>query len=108
MKQLEDATLPLDDTSPRTVTRSTAPISASIQSNRVPVAIGDGLISAGGMSATYSVDDRNSLLLAYLGLVRAMRRETRAPTIVLRREDIEALATYLDEPAEPGRRASPS
>lgn len=72
----------------------------TILPSRLPVAITGGVISAGGLTATFVATNGNSLLTAYLRLIRSMRRQKKAPMIVLRRDDIEVIAEYLDEPGE--------
>lgn len=72
----------------------------TILPSRLPVAIAGGVISAGGVTATFVATNSTSLLTAYLRLIRSMRRQKKAPMIVLRREDIVVIAEYLDEPGE--------
>lgn len=68
--------------------------------SRLPIAVEFGRISAGGISAPFEPLSSTSLLEAYLRLVRSMRRQKSAPTVELRRDDIEVLATYLQEKGE--------
>lgn len=72
----------------------------TILPSRLPVAITGGVISAGGVTATFVATNSTSLLTAYLRLIRAMRRQKKAPMIVLRRDDIDVIADYLDESGE--------
>lgn len=66
---------------------------------RVPVIIGDNLLSAGGVTSSFVEHDVTSLLIAYLQLVRSLRRQLKTPIIDLRRDDIDILAADLHEPA---------
>jgi sortase (surface protein transpeptidase) len=63
---------------------------------RSPVAITRGRITGNGISVKFAAQDPTSLLTGYLRLIRSMRRQKRAPAIALRRDDILALARYLD------------
>jgi hypothetical protein len=67
---------------------------------RLPIAVEFGRISAGGVSAPFEPLSSTSLLEAYLRLVRSLRRQKSAPTVELRRDDIEVLAAYLQEKGE--------
>jgi hypothetical protein len=58
------------------------------------------VVAAGGVSIVYVPGDVDSLLEAYLKLVRTLRRQKKAPAVDLRREDIEALAEHLQVPGE--------
>ncbi|MFM2072487.1 MAG: hypothetical protein RLZZ623_2750, partial [Actinomycetota bacterium] len=59
-----------------------------------------GVISAAGIAVSFTPHDSSSLLLSYLRLVRQLRGQERPAEIVLRRDDIEALAEHLDESGE--------
>ncbi len=72
----------------------------TILPSRLPVAITNGVISAGGVTATFMATNGTSLLTAYLRLIRSMRHQKKVPMIVLRREDIDVIAAYLDESGE--------
>jgi hypothetical protein len=63
---------------------------------RLPVAIADRSVSCAGASVEFSPDDPASLMLGYLRLIRRMRNQKKAPAVALRRDDILALARYLD------------
>jgi len=62
---------------------------------RTPLVITDGALSTGSMTASFLDGDRESLLRAYLLLVRRARGQQRERAITLRREDIEAIAIHL-------------
>lgn len=67
---------------------------------RLPVSVEFGRITAGGIGAPFEPLSSTSLLEAYLRLVRTLRRQKNAPTVELRRDDIEVLAAYLHESGE--------
>lgn len=67
---------------------------------RLPVVISANRISAGGVHEEYDPADHDALLAAYLTLVRTLRRQRRSPVVDLRRDDIEVLAGFLQEPKE--------
>jgi hypothetical protein len=71
-----------------------------ILASRSPVVVTSGLISVSGVTTSFVPKNSTSLLTAYLRLIRTIRRQRKAAAIVLRRDDIEALANYLDEPGE--------
>ena len=73
---------------------------SQILPSRLPIAVEFGRISAGGVSAQFEPLSSTSLLEAYLRLVRSLRRQKSAPTVELRRDDIEVLAAYLQEKGE--------
>jgi hypothetical protein len=100
VKQLERGDLPLDD---QTLTE--AGVAYQVDLGRVlpprqPVVISDGSITAAGVRTRFVPSNPTSLLTAYLRLIRTMRNQKKSPAIALRREDIDALATYLHEPGE--------
>lgn len=72
----------------------------AILPSRLPIVVELGRISAGGVSAPYEPLSSTSLLEAYLRLVRSLRRQKSAPTVELRRDDIEILAHHLQEAGE--------
>lgn len=100
LKQLEaGATVAKEETVERVAELYRADLGA-ILPTRLPVSVGEGELTAGGVSMPFVPHDPTSLLTSYLRLVRSMRRQTKAPAVDLRREDIEVLAVYLEEPGE--------
>lgn len=67
---------------------------------RLPVVVTSNRVIAGGVHEDYQADDPESLLTAYLTLVRTLRRQKKAPVVDLRRDDIEVLAGFLRESHE--------
>lgn len=67
---------------------------------RLPVVISANRVSAGGVHEEYDPHNADALLTAYLNLVRTLRRQRRSPVVDLRRDDIEVLAGFLQEPKE--------
>lgn len=67
---------------------------------RLPVVISANRVSAGGVHEDYDSSDPDALLAAYLTLVRTLRRQRRAPVVDLRRDDVEVLAGFLQQPHE--------
>ena len=70
---------------------------ADLEPERTALEIDAGAakITTAGVEARFDPEDEDSLLVEYLRLVRALRREPHEPTIPLRRRDIESLAGYL-------------
>ena len=101
LKQIEEGLLTLDDSVVESVSMAYGADLASILPSRLAVDIAkDGVISAGGVRAVFVPHNETSLLTAYLRLIRAMRRQRKAPMIALRRDDIEVLAAHLAVPGE--------
>lgn len=67
---------------------------------RLPVVVSANRVSAGGVHEDYDNSDPDALLAAYLTLVRTLRRQRRAPVVDLRRDDVEVLAGFLQQPHE--------
>jgi len=67
---------------------------------RLPVVVTSNRVIAGGVHEEYQPDDPDSLLTAYLTLVRTLRRQKKAPVVDLRRDDVEVLAGFLRESHE--------
>ena len=67
---------------------------------RLPVVVTANRVIAGGVHEEYQADDPDSMLTAYLTLVRTLRRQKKAPVVDLRRDDIEVLAGFLRESHE--------
>ncbi len=66
---------------------------------RLPLLVEADSVQTGGVTTFYRPGDRQSLLTGYLSLVRQLRQNPISPTIELRRDDIEAIAAYVGEPA---------
>jgi hypothetical protein len=67
-----------------------------ILGDRLPIEVTpEGLIRTGGVSERFDPRDPDSLLMAYLVLVRRLRRCERDEVVDLRRKDIEILASEL-------------
>ena len=67
---------------------------------RLPVVIGANRVSAGGVHEEFESTEPEAILSAYLTLVRSLRRQKRTPVVDLRRDDVEVLAGFLQEPHE--------
>lgn len=100
LKAIEAGTMRLDDSLIEEVTELYQADLGSILPLRLPVVVGPGIITAGGVSTVFVPEDSTSLLRSYLLLVRSMRRQKKAPAVDLRREDVDVLATYLGETGE--------
>lgn len=100
LKSLESANTLLDDDLVARVTELYESDLGAILPTRLAVVVGTGIVSAGGVSTAFVPHDPTSLLEAYLKLVRSMRRQMKAPAVDLRRDDIEVLAGYLQQPGE--------
>jgi hypothetical protein len=63
---------------------------------RLPLIIDtNGVIATGGVEARFDPGDTDSLLTAYLRLIRTLRSQQHEPMIDLRHDDVEALARHL-------------
>ena len=100
LKSLESANTLLDDDLVARVTELYESDLGAILPTRLAVVVGTGIVSAGGVSTAFVPHDSTALLEAYLNLVRSMRRQMKAPAVDLRRDDIEVLAGYLQQPGE--------
>jgi hypothetical protein len=58
-----------------------------------------GALHTGGVAEAFAPGDSDAMLLAYLRLVRRLRRAERAAAVELRRDDVEVLAASLGSPA---------
>ena len=67
---------------------------------RLPVMVSAGRVIAGGVYQEVEGTDSDSVLSAYLTLVRTLRRQKNAPVVDLRRDDIAVLAGFLNESQE--------
>lgn len=100
LKRLEAGTLPLNVLIVERASEHYRADIGSILPLRMTVSVGDGIIITGGISTSFVAHNVTSLLTVYLTLVRSMRHQNNAPTVDLRRHDIDVLAAYLDEPGE--------
>ncbi len=100
LKALEQGTVPLHDDLIERVSELYGCDLGDLLPTRLPVAVGSGVVAAGGVSIVYLPGDADSLLEAYLKLVRTLRRQRKSPAVDLRREDVEALAEHLQLPGE--------
>lgn len=67
---------------------------------RLPVMVTSARVSAGGVHQEIEGSGPDSVLSAYLTLVRNLRRQKKAPVVDLRRDDIAVLAGFLNESHE--------
>jgi hypothetical protein len=65
---------------------------------RLPVVVSANRVSAGGVHQEIEGQGPDATLAAYLMLVRTLRRQKKAPVVDLRRDDVEVLSGFLDEP----------
>jgi hypothetical protein len=100
LKAIEAGTMELDDIIIDDVVELYQADIGAILPLRLPVVVSRGLLTAGGVSTSFAPDDSLSLLRSYLLLVRSMRRQKAAPSVDLRREDVESIAAYLGETGE--------
>jgi hypothetical protein len=100
LKACEAGVRPLDEPTVLQLTGLYGCDVKAILPSRLPIVVELGRISAGGVSAPYEPLSSTSLLEAYLRLVRSLRRQKSAPTVELRRDDIEILAHHLQEAGE--------
>jgi hypothetical protein len=61
----------------------------------------NGLISSGGVTVPFAPDDGASLVTAYVGLTRTLRQLDDTEPMPLRRDDVQAIATFLDHSGMP-------
>ena len=100
LKAIEAGTMELDDIIIDDVVELYQADIGAILPLRLPVVVTRGLLTAGGVSTAFAPDDSLSLLRSYLLLIRSMRRQKSAPSVDLRREDVESIAEYLGESGE--------
>jgi hypothetical protein len=67
---------------------------------RLPVVVSPNRVSAGGVHQEIEGRGPDATLVAYLTLVRTLRRQKKAPAVDLRRDDVEVLAGFLAEPSD--------
>lgn len=63
----------------------------------------DGLISSGGVTATFTPGDDASLVTAYFRLTRQLRHLDDATTMPLRRDDVRHIAEFLGTSSSPSK-----
>jgi|GEM_PF-2277849 len=100
LKEFEAGTRPLDETTIDELATLYRADLGAILPLRLPVVISANRVSAGGVHEEYDNADPDGLLAAYLTLVRTLRRQRRTPVVDLRRDDVEVLAGFLQEPHE--------
>lgn len=69
---------------------------------RTPISIDReaGTMTAGDTTAAFDPSDPDGLLRTYLRMVRRLRDQRTAETITLRRDDVDGLARFLEQPSE--------
>jgi hypothetical protein len=97
LREFESATRILDDATVEQLAALYGCDLAAILPARLPVVIAPSHISMGGVVAPLESDSHTALLTAYLTLVRTLRRQYSAPTVALRRDDIDVLSAHLGE-----------
>lgn len=100
LKEFEAGTRPLDEVTVDELATLYRCDLGVILPLRLPVVISANRVSAGGVHEEYDNSDPDALLAAYLTLVRTLRRQRRAPVVDLRRDDVEVLAGFLQQPHE--------
>ena len=99
LQELERGAHPIDDSLVSVVSALYGADLAAIVPERVVVSVpAPGVVAVGSVRRTFQQVDDDSLLLAYLRLVRSIRHEEKSETLVLRRDDVEALASHLELP----------
>jgi hypothetical protein len=63
----------------------------------------DGLISSGGLTATFTPGDSTSLVNAYFALTRRLRHLDDVTTMPVRRDDVHAIAHFLEGTRAPSK-----
>ncbi len=101
LKLIEAAREPLTRAEADEVARLYGIDLAVVTPDRLPLEIDSrGVISTGGSAISFDPGDVESLLTSYLRLVRSMRGQERPQAIELRRNDVDVLALYLEQPGE--------
>ena len=100
LREYERGVRALDDISIDELTQLYRCDLGAILPQRLPVTIAAHRISAGGVNLDFEPNADDALLNAYLGLVRTLRRQRHTLVVDLRRDDLEVLAGYLDQPRE--------
>lgn len=99
LKAAEAGTLSVDEGTAVELAALYAVDLGEILGDRLPVEVDEaGLVRTGGVVETFDPADDDSLLNAYLVLVRRLRRQERADAVDLRRDDVLALASHLGVP----------
>lgn len=63
----------------------------------------DGLVSSGGMTATFTPGDGASLVTAYFQLTRRLRHLDDVTTMPLRRDDVRCITDFLQQSGAPSK-----
>lgn len=63
----------------------------------------DGLLSSGGMTATFTPGDGASLVTAYFQLTRRLRHLDDVTTMPLRRDDVRCITDFLEQSGAPSK-----
>lgn len=100
LKEFEAGTRTLDETTVDDLAMLYRCDLGAILPIRLPVVIGTNRVSAGGVYEEFESAEPEVILTAYLTLVRSLRRQKRTPVVDLRRDDVEVLAGFLQEPHE--------
>ena len=100
LKEFEAGTRTLDETTVDDLAMLYRCDLGAILPIRLPVVIGTNRVSAGGVYEEFESAEPEVVLTAYLTLVRSLRRQKRTPVVDLRRDDVEVLAGFLQEPHE--------
>lgn len=100
VKAIEEATLPLTEEIVETACQVYGADLAVILPHRLPVVVDAGILTTGGVVRDFDPADPDSLLTAYLSMVRELRHQEKAPVVDLRRSDLDVLADYLQQPGE--------
>jgi hypothetical protein len=99
LHEIEAGTHPLDADLVSVVAALYGADLEAILPDRMIVAVSpDGVVTAGPVTQRFDPSDENALLVAYLRLVRSLRGEQKAESLVLRRDDVDVLAGYLHLP----------
>jgi hypothetical protein len=100
LKRFERAEVQLDETTIDQLAMLYRCDLGTILPLRLPVMVTSQRVSAGGVHQEVEGSDPDSVLSAYLTLVRTLRRQKKAPVVDLRRDDIAVLAGFLNESHE--------
>lgn len=99
LREAEAGTLLVDDGTALELAALYGVDLAEILGDRLPIQVeAAGLVRTGGVVERFDPTDDDSLLTAYLHLVRTLRRQERADAVDLRRDDVLVLAAHLGVP----------
>lgn len=99
LQSIESGTWPLDDDSVDAITTLYGATFDELLPPRVSLQVSPlGTIAANGVEVAFDPDDDQSMLVAYLQMVRTVRDQLDRTVIELRREDVEVLSDHLDQP----------